>query len=62
MKLFAAGLFILTSILTIHSALGASAADRPDGVDAGHWIPVSDKMGFVVTTSEGSTRSPFLNN
>jgi hypothetical protein len=50
MKAIAASLLILASVLTIHFALGASSPDRPAGVDAQHWIPVSDKMGFVVTT------------
>jgi hypothetical protein len=51
MKAIAASLLILSTALTIHFALGASSPDRPAGVD--HWIPVSDKMGFVVTASEG---------
>ena len=50
MKAITASLVILASVLTIHFALGASPPDRSAGVDAGHWIPVSDKMGFVVTT------------
>jgi hypothetical protein len=50
MKTIAASLLILASVLTIHFANGAAPPDRPTGVDAGHWIPVSDKMGFVVTT------------
>jgi hypothetical protein len=52
MKAIAASLLILASALTIHFANGASPPDRPAGVDAGHWIPVSDKMGFVVTTPQ----------
>jgi hypothetical protein len=50
MKAIAASLVILASILAIHFANGASSPDRPAGVDAQNWIPVSDKMGFVVTT------------
>jgi hypothetical protein len=50
MKTIVASLLVLASVLTIHFALGASGPDRPSGVDAGHWIPVSDTMGFVVTT------------
>jgi hypothetical protein len=53
MKAIAASLLILASVLAIHFANGASSPDRPAGVDAQHWIPVSDKMGFVVTTSVG---------
>ena len=50
MKAITASLLILAFVLTIHFANGASTPDRPAGVEAGHWIPVSDKMGFVVTT------------
>jgi hypothetical protein len=50
MKIMAATCLICASILTIHFAVGASSGDRPVGVDARNWIPVSDKMGFVVTT------------
>jgi hypothetical protein len=52
MKAIAATLLILASVLAIHFANGSPTPDRPAGVDAGHWIPVSDKMGFVVTTSQ----------
>ena len=41
---------IIASGLAMHLALGASTADRPAGVDAQNWIPVSDKLVFVVTT------------
>jgi hypothetical protein len=50
MKAIAASLLILASVLAVHFANGASSPDRPAGVDAQNWIPVSDKMGFVVTT------------
>jgi len=50
MKAIAASVLILASILAIHFANGASSPDLPTGVDAQNWIPVSDKMGFVVTT------------
>ena len=32
-------------------ALGAEPADRPIGVDSENWIPVSDKLGFVVVAT-----------
>ena len=50
MKAIAATLLILASVLVVHFASGASTGDRPPGLDAKNWIPVSDKMGFVVTT------------
>ena len=52
MKAIYATVLILVSALAIHVALGAASPDRPAGVDAQHWIPVSDKMGFVVTTPQ----------
>ena len=50
MKAITASLLILASVLAVHFASGASAGDRPVGVPERNWIPVSDKMGFVVTT------------
>ena len=50
MKAIAATLLILAAVLAAHFASGASTGDRPAGVDAQNWIPVSDKMGFVVTS------------
>jgi hypothetical protein len=50
MKAIAASLLILASILAMHFASGASPGDRPAGVEERNWIPVSNKMGFVVTT------------
>jgi hypothetical protein len=54
MKAIAASLLILASVLVIHFANGASSPDRPGGVDAQHWIPVSDKMGIVLTSPESA--------
>jgi hypothetical protein len=55
MKTIAASLLVLASVLTIYFANGASSPDRPAGVDAQNWIPVSDRMGFVVTTPQSVT-------
>jgi hypothetical protein len=60
MKAIAASLLILASVLTIHFALGASSPDRPAGVNADNWIPVSDKMGFVVTSSHPFPPPPVM--
>jgi hypothetical protein len=50
MKTISAAVLVLVSAFAIHFALGASSPDRPSGVAERDWIPVSDKMGFVVTT------------
>jgi hypothetical protein len=48
MKTVPAVFLICASILTIHFAVGASGTDRPAGVAATNWIPINDKLGFVV--------------
>jgi hypothetical protein len=50
MKVIYTAVLFVVSAFAIHFAIGASSPDRPAGVDARNWIPVSDKMGFVVTT------------
>jgi len=50
MKVIYTAVLIIVSGFAIHLALGASGPDRPRGVDAQNWIPVSDKMGFVDTS------------
>jgi hypothetical protein len=51
MKAASAAMAVLVSGFAISLALGASGGPaRPPGIDAQHWIIVSDKMGFVVTT------------
>jgi hypothetical protein len=48
MKTVAAVFLICASLLAIHSAVGAAGTDRPAGVAAQNWIPINDKLGFVV--------------
>jgi hypothetical protein len=48
MKTVAAVCLICASIITIHFAVGAGGTDRPAGVAAPNWIPINDKLGFVV--------------
>jgi hypothetical protein len=48
----AALLIILASAITVHYAQGASNQDRPPGVLAQDWIPVSDKLGFVMLRAD----------
>jgi hypothetical protein len=52
MKIIAATFLICASILTIHFAVGAAGTDRPSGVAAPNWIPINDKLGFVVMPPE----------
>jgi hypothetical protein len=48
MKNIVAAFLICASIFTIHYAIGAAGTDRPAGVEASNWIPINDRMGFVV--------------
>jgi hypothetical protein len=50
MKAIATICLLPASMGAIHFAVGASGPDRPSGVVARDWIPVSDRLGFVVTS------------
>jgi hypothetical protein len=50
MKAIIVTLLVFASVLAVHFASGASGGGRPAGVEGRDWIPVGDKMGFVVTT------------
>jgi hypothetical protein len=60
MKAITSVLLVLVSVLAIHFALGASSPDRPAGVDARNWVPVSETLGFVMTSSQ--TIAPAFDN
>jgi hypothetical protein len=47
-KLLAAAVLILASIVTVHYVFADDTSDRPNGVAAGNWIQVSDRLGFVI--------------
>lgn len=38
------------------AGLGAAGADRPSGVAAPNWIPINDKLGFVVMPLDTSDK------
>jgi hypothetical protein len=46
---------------TERPAFGADTGDRPIGVEAQDWIPVSEKLGFVVVSTVGSPKANFPN-
>lgn len=51
MKRFAfASIAVLLAVCS-YATLSASAADRPQGVAAENWIPVSDRLGIVLVES-----------
>jgi hypothetical protein len=47
-KLIAAAALSLASLVTVHYVLGANAPDLPKGVGANNWVPVSERLGFVM--------------
>ena len=48
MKTLAVLVLSLAAILAIQSVSAADNADRPAGVEERHWIPISERLGFVV--------------
>ena len=58
MKAIYTAMLIILSGLAIHLAVGASGPDCPPGVEERDWIPVSEKMGFVVTTPHSYPLAP----
>jgi hypothetical protein len=38
----------LAAMFATHAVLAADDNDRPAGVEAQHWLPISDRLGFVV--------------
>jgi hypothetical protein len=47
-KLFAVAVLVLASFVTVHYVFGADSSDRPPGVESRNWIPVADRLGFVI--------------
>lgn len=47
-------LFLVALLLSV-SALAAEPVDRPIGVEPANWIPVTDKLGFVVVAAAEAT-------
>jgi hypothetical protein len=43
---------VAASLLVVHFASGATVPDRPAGVEARNWIPVSGTLGFVVVAPD----------
>jgi hypothetical protein len=48
MKAFAVCALMLVSTFAADVATAADDSDRPDGVEASHWLPISAGFGFVV--------------
>jgi hypothetical protein len=52
MKAFLASVLLVASVIGLSSAVSADSPDRPPGVAAVDWIPISDSLGIVVLRRE----------
>lgn len=61
-KLIASAALALASLITVHFVFGANVPDLPKGVGANNWVPVSDRLGFVMepTAQGGGDRQILL--
>ena len=48
MKNFIASVVLVTAAFGLSSAVGADAPNRPPGVSAMDWVPISDSAGIVL--------------
>jgi hypothetical protein len=55
MKVLTVLALMFASVFTANFALGAAGADRPSDVAAKDWIPISEKLGFVVVTPKSTS-------
>jgi hypothetical protein len=53
-----ATLAILSLSLVSYTSVAADAQDRPAGVTAANWVPVSNRLGIVLVQSEAPTPTP----
>jgi hypothetical protein len=53
-----ATLSILLLSLISNISIAADVQDRPAGVTAANWVPVSDRLGIVLVQSEARTATP----
>lgn len=60
MKAFLASMMLIAASVTLSSAVGAAAApDRPPGVSATRWVPISANFGLVLLPPQGSELPPY---
>jgi hypothetical protein len=48
---------VLSSGLLVLTSSGANAPDRPAGIDANHWVPLSASSGIVLTSDEDEAQT-----
>lgn len=52
MKAFSLYAALLVATLAMPAVLAADDNDRPAGVEAHNWLPISDRLGFVVVAEK----------
>lgn len=63
MKTLAMLVLITAAILATHLVTAAARNDRPSGVAEADWIPISERLGFVITPTDSlpaANQSPQL--
>ena len=53
-----ATLAVLSLSLVSYTSFGTDTQDRPAGVTAANWVPVSDRLGIVLVQSEAPIARP----
>jgi len=48
--------FLAIAMLAAPATFAADESDRPVGIEAKNWLPISDRLGFVIDTTEEQTR------
>lgn len=58
MKAFRICAVLLAAMFTAHAAFAADVDDRPVGVEAQDWLPISERLGFVVVAEKDARTIP----
>lgn len=45
-------ILLFAAIFPLHAAFAADENDRPVGVEAQNWLPITDRLGFVVVAGK----------
>jgi hypothetical protein len=55
MKAFLASVLLVVSVIALSSAVSADSPDRPPGVAAADWVPISDSLGIILLHDDRKT-------
>ncbi|HEY7639524.1 MAG TPA: hypothetical protein VH814_07340 [Steroidobacteraceae bacterium] len=57
MKTLAVFGFIAAALVAAHLVIAAGQSDRPSSVAEAHWVPISERFGFVIEPTGPATRA-----